>query len=302
MASPLLDVPDRTTVPLVRDSTDALVHLAIGGLDSLRFALDSGSPTMLISAPLYRRLDSVSTASEVGSGEMGPAVELDSFRIGSAKVGKTGAAVTTPPNTVQRRRHKGQPYDGLLGWSVLDSLDLAYDLARQRFHLFRPSSRAPEPSPVWSVVPDSFVCDSFPYLHGSGGTAQLTVGGETFPAVLDTGAGPSVLSWRVARAAGISKKSSRRLDEQALGLDTSSAVGATVHHATLMGARLGQVPLDTAEVRISNLSWFEETEFEALVGNDLLDDGIVIRADSSDRRRQHVCRPDQPLSNAESSQ
>lgn len=291
-SSPLY-APKETSVPLLRDSTDRLVHLSIGSLDSLRFGLDSGSPVMLMSASLHRRLDSIASASVVGSGEMGPDVGLDSFGIGSVTIGRTVAAVTTPPYTVQRRWHDGQPYDGILGWSVLDSLDLAYDLSRQRLHLFRRSTHPPKQSPVWSVVPDSFVCDSFPYLHGSGETAQLTVDGETFPVVLDTGASPSVLSWRVARAAGITKGHARQLNEKVLGLDTSSAVGPAVQIATLGDGELGKVPLDTAQVRISDLSWFQQKDYEALIGNDLVEPGIVVRADSADRRLQYVCRPDQ---------
>lgn len=140
------------------------------------------------------------------------------------------------------------------------------------------------------MIPVHFVCDSFPYLHGSAEVAQVSVGEKTFPVLLDTGANPSVLNWSVAEAAGISRAGAHRLNENTKGIDTSK-VGTTTHVGMIKGARLGQVPLDSAQVRISNLSWFSEDGFQALIGNDLLAGGLLIRADSADHRRQYVCRP-----------
>lgn len=279
--------PAKASMPLLFDSTDALVYLSIGGHDSLRFLIDSGGRHMFISAPLSRRLGS--SMSPLGEGVGGrPIVKLDSFQIGPVTFGTVGARVAAPPLTVQRRWNKGHPYDGLLGWALLGRVDMAYDLSRNRLWLFAASPRSPRRSPVWSVVPDSFRCASPPLLHGDGRT-RLTIQDETFPALLDTGASPSVVSWKVARAAGISRDSARRLKERTHGLDTSAA-GKLTYLSSFGGAYIGPVPLDSAQVRILDQIGARNEGYQALIGNDLLTGAIAVQADSAGSQVRYVCR------------
>lgn len=282
-----------TTVPLRRDSVDALVHLSIGRHDSLRFVLDSGGSSLVLSRSLFHRLGAV--ASVVDTVNQVPRVQMDRVRLGSVVIDSPTAVVAAPPLTVQRRWESERPYDGILGWGALSTFDVAYDLVRQRLVLFPSASRPPRQSPVWSVVPDSFACASFPYFsapyqYESGHFPRLSVKGTSFPVLLDTGASPSVLSWRVARAAGITRASAHRLDERTRGLDTS-AVGAVTYGAPVEDAQLRSISLSPARVRVSDVSWFDEGGYQALIGNDLLAGRLVVRADSAGRQRQYVCGP-----------
>jgi predicted aspartyl protease len=270
-------------LPLQRlDSGHITVPVDFEGGEPMTFILDTGaSMTVITQSTLHTLALDFSDNDEVQAAGAG---------------GETSARVklgTLPEFSVAQRRYSDlmvavmdlshleakmeRPIHGVLGKNFLSKHDVEVDFARSELRLHGTGSRAAMYPEALSGM-QSVEFDTFP----RSGLIRIHVGlngGETMPAILDLGAGGSVLNWHAARAAGIDPDSEgvTSISEALQGAD-KNAIAAKVYRFRLL--QLGPVIFKNPRLLIADMAVFETmgvAEGPAMIfGVDLLHDRRIL--------------------------
>ena len=176
------------------DSGELLIKIQIDGHDATAL-MDTGSPVEMISPQLAAELKLSPIAVRDGA--------LVDFTGKSArhmvrvhKVGLGGMTAEDIPFVIfGENESKAPPFDAIFGSNFLEAYDVELDLAHNKVNLFLPD-HCPGQVVYWT---SNF--DVVPFRTDASGDAvlQVTLDGQTLPAMLDTGASATVLSLQTAR-------------------------------------------------------------------------------------------------------
>jgi Aspartyl protease len=208
----------------VKDGLD-LVVVHVGG-HPLRFVVDTGAETSLLSASVAARLH-LATDPEQGTRSWGIGGPIARFNARTSSFVLAGLPLPVhhiAVGDISVGDIAGAP-DGLLGTDVLRWFDLDIDPASNRLSLYRGE-------PCWlNAPPWSEPAVALAGVQGIGSPKQppwallvpITVNGVTAPALLDTGSQASAISLTLAEDAGVSPTalaSDRKITVGGAGPDT----------------------------------------------------------------------------------
>ncbi len=240
-----------TEVPLVEDSGRLLVPVRIAGHDSLVFILDTAAGGSVISPGTRDRLGIDPAAGETVqvSGASGVAgflrVPLPPVSVGGEEVAGLSAVVTE----MARFRHSAGPaYAGILGNDFLRAFDVEVDVPAGRLRLWRHGrGAAPVPRDAPAAVANLSSIPGFVMF-------DVAVGDTTARAILDSGARRSILNWRAAAGAGVSRGTPGMQVERAAGGMSGDTVESHRYRFERVG--VGGLRFPELEMRISDLPVF----------------------------------------------
>jgi predicted aspartyl protease len=245
-------------LPLTRLASQHIaVPVRFGEREAMEMILDTGA-SMTIITPQTR--DAIGLAKDDGmlvqakgaGGDVDGRVRvvvLDGIGVGERRYDDVWAGVMDLDHL---SKQLGRPVAGVLGRNFLALHDLEIDFARARLWLHAMGSlktRTPERIEGLTAIPiGEFV----------GGLVRLEValGGKTkMPAVLDLGAGRSVMNWHAARSVGVKPrgKGVERSKEPVLGADNKPLESAIYRFDKL---ELGSVAWIKPEIHIVDLPVF----------------------------------------------
>lgn len=254
-----------TVIPLSlsRDHTKLLVPAAVDG-KALLLVVDTGSQMTMLSAaalPDISQLHAHGMASGVGGRAAVQSGEVRGMQLGSLHGGVTAAV------TDQQFRLGGQPVDGLLGMSVLGAYDVDFNLAGGQLRLFLPQGDCTHPSAflhgVLPPIPERDDGEIEPRLEPR---VTVTISGQSFSALLDTGSSGTALFHRAADKLG--------LTEEVLSHDPTArvaGVGAEIKPARLHvldEIDVGDVGLRHVKVAVFAMDSHED--FDMILGQDFI--------------------------------
>jgi predicted aspartyl protease len=244
-----------------------VVPVEVDGVDSLRFILDTAAESSAITAEVAERLGP--DASRVhrmrvlgaGGARIMTSLSLRTLALGGATVHGVRAIVIDG-----RMLDANGRYDGLLGNDVLRRYDVVIDAPGGVLRLYEPGSAAA----AGALLPVSL-----PMKPGREGFVSFdaTIGGSPVHAILDSGTPVSLLNWRAAALAGISRET-RGLRERPGGTAGIDGVSTATHEHRLEGVSFGGAPFQALTLRIADLPLFRVAGAASspamLVGVDLL--------------------------------
>jgi predicted aspartyl protease len=249
------EAPKLVELPLRRSASGhVLVAVELGSLGIRDFVLDTGASISVITPGMRDGLGIAADAGLVaeGRGAGGSLGEIRVVTIPHLRVGgRSYDGHTVAVMDVEHLAEKlGQPFAGILGRNFLERHVLDVDFPAGQLRLWPPDAAV---SGVESLQQVGFT------RFEAGGLIRVEVvldGKVAMPAVLDLGAGRSVIDWQAATAAGRSRKSKqlRKPPEPLLGAD-GSAIETRV--GTFAKVEVGGVSWGAPELFVADLPVFQ---------------------------------------------
>eukprot|EP00897_Mesotaenium_endlicherianum_P000538 jgi/Mesen1/10485/ME000083S09986 len=181
-----------------------LLQLTFGSRGTFDFLVDTGSSTTLVTSRLAYDILGISRGSGVmsqglgGTGTTGGRqVMLPDVRVGSCACGPLQAIVMDLGNT-----SLGPSVYGIVGINLLSLFDFDLDFKRSSMALYRAGAVA-----AGAVDFASLRCMATASVPYGLPALQVTVNGVSTKAILDMGSALSLVSWKTARAGGVSPDS-----------------------------------------------------------------------------------------------
>jgi predicted aspartyl protease len=288
------DAAERSTRLRVEDGR-LVVQVAIDGVTGRRFIIDTAAESSAITRSLAERLEPDASRIErvrvvgVGGARLMATVALRSLALADTALTGVRAVVIDDALLGNGR------YDGLLGNDVLRRFDVEIDVRGELLRLWSGSAPAETasgmgPSAGAAGADDSLVALPMTSPRAGFVAFDAALAGARVRAILDTGAPVSLLNWKAAGLAGVTR-STPGVRERTGGTARLDGAATVTHQYAFEGLAFGSTAFPRTVLRIADLPLFEVAGLAAepamIVGVDVLRACRVLLAYSM--RTLHVC-------------
>ncbi len=252
--------------------------------EELPFLLDTAAGRSIITPETCERLKTKPTNKRqmrvegAGGTVNASLVDIGNFRVGRYQRKQMSAVVLDlKPMQVQI----GQPFAGILGMDFLKNYNVRVDLEAKKMRLYA----CDEGGDIGALLGDADL-ERVQFKAQHGGLIMVTVrlDGAALTGLLDTGASRTIMNWRAAQAAGVTRKTKgvHKQTARYLGVDKNPV---DLFRYEFKQLEFGSSRYSPANIGIADLPVFETLGFKdqpaMIIGADFLKDRVLFIAHST---------------------